>query len=114
MLGSNTLFYLGENDSFAIDLNNDNIDDLKFERETNYGSSPSGGDYFISSFRKVSSLNEDLKISLGKQHPNSVLSYSGWNCLKFSADFKCINMGRQFYFERLCCLVGGECWCLGS
>lgn len=79
-----TLFYLGENDSFAIDLNNDNIDDLKFERETNYGFSPSGGDYFISSRKNVSSLNEDLKISLGKQHPNSVLSYSGWNCLKFS------------------------------
>lgn len=79
-----TLIILGENGSFSIDLNNDNIDDLKFESERNLGFSPSGGSYVISSFRKVFSVNEDLKISLGKQHPNAAHSYSDWNCLKFS------------------------------
>ena len=67
-------------DSLLIDLNNDNIDDLKFLIEKIYqGTSPSGGPYY-NYFAKCISVNPELKISLGvEMNP----SQQEWDCLEF-------------------------------
>lgn len=68
-------------DSFLIDLDNDYDNDLKFLIKKDYqGTSPSGGSYY-NYFAQCSSINSNLKVSLGNEVVNS---QSNWNCLKFN------------------------------
>jgi hypothetical protein len=68
-------------DSILMDLNNDNLDDLKFLIEKNYqGTSPSGGPYY-NYFARCISVNPNLKVSLGTEVDPS---QQDWNCLELN------------------------------
>ena len=68
-------------DSILIDLNNDNLNDLKFLIEKDYqGTSPGEGNYY-NYFAKCISINSNLKVSLGTAvHPDQ----QNWNCLELN------------------------------